>query len=218
MNVSATQKINDFFSKFKKYQYKKGEIILRAGDTPQGVCFIDKGYVKDYAISKDGEELSLIILKPKDFFPLIWAINNTPREYYMEAITAVEAWRTSREKFLEFIKANPDVLLELTGRILTRFGGILQRMEYMAFGNAHQKVASILAILSERFGKKERKNIVIQVPLTHKDIAELLGLTRETASIEIKKLERKKIIAHRSRFIRVKDFKKLKEESLFNNS
>lgn len=216
MSISATRKLESFFSRFKKYHYKKGEIILRGGDTPYGVYFINKGYVKDYSISKDGEELILIIFKPGDFFPIIWAVNNTARTYYAEAMTSVEVWRAPREKFLEFITANPDVLLELTSKILIRFGGVLQRMEYLAFGNAYEKVASIVLICAERFGKKEGKNIVIQVPLTHKDIAELLGVTRETASIEMKKLEKKEIISYRSKFIRVKNLNRLRKESLFN--
>lgn len=214
MSILAVQKLNSFFSRFKKYHYEKGETILRAGDNPQGVYFVDKGYIRDYSVSKDGEELTLIIFKPGDFFPISWVFNNSPNSHYFEAMTAVELWRCSKEDFLIFVKANPEIFVELTGHIVLRLGGIMQRMEYLAFGNAYEKVASILLILSERFGKKEGENIVIQVPLVHRDIAELLGITRETASIELKKLENKKIIAHHSKFIIVKDQNKLKKESL----
>lgn len=217
MSISATQKLNNFFSKFKKHHYKKGEMILRGGDAPQGVYFINKGYVKDYSISKDGEELTLIIFKPEDFFPMQWVFNDRISLHYYEAMSAVELWRCSKEEFIKFIKANPEVLFELTSHILIRMGGIMQRMEYLAFGNAYEKIASILLILSERFGKKVGKNIVIQVPLVHKDIAELLGIARETASISLKKLERKKIIEYHRRLIFVKNTRKLQEESLLNS-
>lgn len=217
MNVFVAQKLNNFFSRFRKYHYKKGEAILRCGDTPQGVYFINKGYVRDYSISKDGEELTLIIFKPEDFFPMQWVFNNKISLHYYNAMSAVELWRCSKEEFIKFIKANPEVLFELTSHILIRMGGIMQRMEYLAFGNAYEKVASILLILSERFGKKVGKNIVIQVPLVHKDIAELLGIARETASIGLKKLERKGIIEYHGHSIFVKDTQRLQEESLLSS-
>lgn len=217
MSVLATQKLNRFFSKFKKYSYKKGEVILREGDVPQGVYFINKGYVRDYSISKNGEELILIVFKPEDFFPMSWVFNDKPNTHSFEAMTAVELWRCSKKDFTTFIKANPEVFFELTSRIVLRLGGIMQRMEYLAFGNAQEKVASLLLILAERFGKKEGKNIIIKVPFTHKDIAMFLGIARETASIEMKKIERKRIIGHRGRLIAIKNVVKLQSESLLSD-
>jgi len=218
MSIVAAQKLSNFFSKFKQYYYKKGETILRGGDTPQGVYFIDKGYVRDYSISKEGKELTLIIFKPGDFFPITWVLNDSPNSHYFEAMSAVDLWRCPKEDFIAFIEANPEVFFELTSRIVLRLGGIMQRMEYLAFGNAYEKVASIVLILAERFGKKEGKNIIIQVPLVHRDIAELLGVTRETASIELKKLEKKRIIAYRNKFVIIKDHNRLKEESLLSGA
>lgn len=213
MSVSATQKLNSFFSKFKKYRYKKNEVILRGGDSPQGVYFINKGFIRDYTVSKEGEELTLIIHKPGDFFPALWIFNNRQNLHYFGAMNAVELWRCPKEDFVNFIKDNPEVFFELTSHIVLRFGGIMQRMEYLAFGNAYKKVASILLILSERFGEKEGKDTIINVPLTHKDIATLLGVTRETVSIEIKKLERKNFIAYRGKHLVVKDVFELEKES-----
>lgn len=186
---------------------------MRGGDIPQGVYFISKGYVKDYSISKEGEELILIVFKPEDFFPMSWVFNNRPNSHYFEAMTTVELWRCPKEDFIAFIEANPEIFFELTSHIVLRLGGIMQRMEYLAFGNAYEKVASLLLILSERFGKKEGKNTVIQVPFTHKDIAMFLGIARETASIEIKKLERKRIIGRQKHLITVRNTKKLSAES-----
>ena len=212
--MTSSQKLENFFAQFKTLHYGKGEMILRGGDSPQGVYFIKKGYVKDYAISKEGEELTFIIFKPGDFFPMQWAMLDKENAHYFEAMGQVEAWRASRDEFVNFIKSNPDVFFELTNQIVIRLGGILERMEYLAFGNAHERVASILAICAERFGEKQGRGITIKVRLTHKDIANLLGITRETASIELKKLERKSIIAYQRRLLIVKNKKRLEQESL----
>ena len=214
MEKSAFEKLNKFFSEFKKLSFKKGETILRPDDEPRGVLYLKKGYVRLYSLAHNAQELTLIIFKPEDFFPVMWAINDTPNIYYLEAMTAVELYQAPREEFLNFIKNNSQILFELTSRILTRLGGVLSRMEYAIFGNARSKVASIILICAERFGSKNLRNIIIQVPLTHQDIASLIGVTRETTSIEMKKLQKKGLIGYQGKYLLVKDSQKLRAESL----
>lgn len=212
--VSPIHKLETFFGQFRYLHYKKGAAILHAGDEPPGVFYLAHGYVRLYSISKDGEELTLIVFKPEDFFPMMWAVNDTPNDYYLEAMTTCELYRAPREEFVDFMKQNPDVEFDLMSKILVRLGGLLSRMEYLAFGNAYQKVASIILICAERFGKQVRGRVEIRVPLTHKDVANFIGMTRETASIEIKKLERKNLITFRGRHIIVKNASALRRESL----
>ena len=212
----TVEKLDLFFSQFRPLRYKRGEVIIRPNDVPPGVYYIDKGYVRLYALSEAGQELDLIIFKPGDIFPLIWAFNDHNSTQYCEAMTPVEIQRAPKEEFMEFVQKNPDAMLTITGRILTRLGGILERMEYMVFGNAYQKVSSILVICAERFGVKQRNEILIRVPLTHRDIANLIGLTRETTSVELKKLERSGIISKKGGQFRVENLEKLKDEALWS--
>ena len=145
---------------------------------------------------------------------MIWAFNASPNKYYLEAMTALELEMAPRDEFIRFVKANGDALFDLTSRILIRLGGLLSRMEYMVFGNAGNKVASIISICAERFGHKNVSgNTVVGVPLTHKDIANLIGVVRETVSIEMKRLENEGIIGYDGRHILIKDSRKLRSKS-----
>lgn len=214
MDEQASFKLHKFFSGLKKLSFKKGETIYRAEDEVHGVFYLKKGYVRLYSLSKNAQQLIFIIYKPGDLFPLIPSINKTLAAYYTEAVTAVELYQASLEGFLNFIKNNSDVLFELTTRILTRFGGVLTRMEYAMFGNAQNKVAAILIICAERFGKKAKKGILIQVPLTHQDIANLLGMARETVSIEMKNLQKMNLIDYQGKHPVIKDIQQLKDKSV----
>ena len=206
-------KLDLFFSQFRTLNYKKHEVILRPDGPPAGVFYLIRGYVRLYTLAESGQELSLIIFKPGDFFSMIWAFNDVNITQYCEAMTPVEVQRASKEEFREFIQKNPEVLWDVTSKILVRLRGILERMEYMVFGNAYQKVSSILVICAERFGVKRDGEILIRVPLTHRDIANLIGLTRETTSVELKKLDKMKIISKKGGFFRVNKLEKLKEEA-----
>ena len=74
-----------------------------------------------------------------------------------------------------------------------------------------------MLICAERFGKKVGRDVVIQVPLTHKDIANLVGMTRETVSIEMKKLAHRSLIGYKGKTVTVHDLVKLKDESLLDD-
>lgn len=217
--VKAVQnEIDRFFAQFKLLHYKKGETFLRADDPPPGVFCIKSGYTKLCSISEDGEELTLIIFAPGTCFPLSWAINNTPNAYNLETMTDVEIWRAPKDKFVSFIKNNPEVLFEFVRRAVTRLMASLTRMEQLVFGNSYAKVASILFLLEKRFGKRRGRLIVIQVPLTHKDIGSLVGLARETTSLAMEKLEKKGLIIYHKGLIVIKNLEKLKKESLVTHS
>ena len=210
------QKLDNFFINHKPFHYKKGEVILRAGEPLSSIFYIKKGYARVYSLSKTGEELTLIIFRAGDFFPTMSILVRPLNTYFIEAMTPCELLRASREEFVAFIKNNPEFHLELTKRILIRFGGVLERMEHLVFGNAGAKIASIILICAERFGKKEGSRIIIEVPLTHSDIASLVGLTRETTSIEIKKLVDKGLIGYKGRQLVVKNLRGLKGKSLLD--
>lgn len=218
MNREAIQRLESFFVQFHLVQYRKHETILRSYERPSGVFFLKKGYARLYTVSQDGSELTFIIYKPEDFFPITWAITDLPVEYSIDAITPIEAWIAPQHKFQDFIKEQPEILYELTGRIVIRLSGLLQRMEQIVFGNAHAKVASILHICAERFGEKQKDGIVIQVPLTHKDIAFLIGIARETVSVEMKKFEKRGIIGKSGGLLVVKNIKALDKESVITQS
>jgi hypothetical protein len=78
-----------------KLTYRKGEFIIRPGETPSAVFYIESGLVKAYNISKYGEENLLIIRKEHEIFPLIWAITGQEREIIYQAMAPTIVWRIS---------------------------------------------------------------------------------------------------------------------------
>lgn len=214
---SPEQKLNEFFLGYKTTLYKKRSLILHGDDISGEVFYIKDGFVRVYRISEQGEELTVIILKPGDFFPVTYGIGSIPISYYLEAITRLEIWKVPHNQFINFVHDNPDVYFELTNKMMARFGGLLTRMEYLVFGNAYAKVATTLFICAKSFGEKRGEDLVVSVPLTHKDIAAMVGITRETACLEMKKLERKGLIGHFGRLLVIKNVQALEKESLLDH-
>ena len=206
--------LDSFFARYMLITYKKRQLIIRAEDTPLGAFFLKKGYVRQYLISHEGHELTTSIYKPLDIFPLNWVLNNTPSRYHFESMTDVQILRAPKQRFLELVENQPELFFKLVSRLINRLDAFSERMEYLAFGHAGQKVAAILLILAERFGQEKEKEICIKIPLTHRDIASLLGLTRETVSIEMKKLENMGIFKQKRHTVFIKNLNLLKKEAV----
>ncbi len=208
------QQFENFFKGFKLFQYKKRSLILNSNDATSSVFYIKSGFIRVFRISEGGEELTLAILKAHDFFPLTYGIGSTNQSYYLEAITSLELWKAPQELFVDFIKKDPDLFYELTQRLLIRFDGVLARIESMAFSNAYTKVATILLMCAKGLGESYGEQIILRVPLTHKDIATMIGITRETTSLEMKKLERKGLVKRKGKYLIIANYEKLEEECL----
>lgn len=204
--------LDNFYGTFRSRKYRKGEILIRADDNPQGIFCLTRGYVRQYTFSKSGAELTLHILKPISYFPMVWAINGTPNMYYYEALTEVVAGLAPRGKVVEFIKDKPELIIKLMSTLLEEYDESLMRIEHLVFSDAYRRVISVLIYLAKHFGENVRKHIVVKHHFTHQNIATLVGVTRETASNEINKLEKLKLITYIDHKILFRDINKLESE------
>ena len=209
MNKDHTKEFETFYKQFTIRNYKKGEMLIRADDDPQGIFCLTKGYVRQYTISKTGYELTLHILKPISYFPMVWAINGTPNVYYFEALTPVEVGRAPREQVVEFIKDKPTVIFALMSELVEDYAESLTRIEHLVFGDAYRRVISVLLYIAKHFGEPKNQGIIVHHRFTQQDIATLVGIARETASNELVKLEKKGLVRYVDHSIVFHDLEKL---------
>lgn len=215
--MTDTQKtVEAFFSHYPKLTFKKGSIIVRAGDVPSGVMYIIRGHVRMYAISPLGDVVVLHVFKPGSFFPMLWAMGSEENRYYFDAATPIEIYRAPREDVLAFCEHNPKVLFDLTRRLLAGIQGLLTRLESLVFGEASAKTALLLLHYSKLFGEETPEGTVLKVSLTHREIASWIGTTRETASLQIERMQKEGIIRYRGRTIIIVDPEGLKKKTTFS--
>ena len=212
MGINKTKEFETFYKQFVTRNYKKGEMLIRADDDPQGIFCLTKGYVRQYTISKNGFELTLHILKPISYFPMVWAVNGTPNVYFFEALTPVEVGRAPREDVVNFIKDKPAIIFELLSELIEDYAESLTRIEHLVFSDAYRRVISVLLYIAKHFGEPVNDTIVVNHRFTQQDIATLVGVARETASNELSKLEKKGVIKYVKHAMIFKDMDKLELE------
>lgn len=192
-----------------KYTYKKGEFIIRPGETPSGVFFIESGLVKAYDITKYGEENLLIIRREGEMFPLIWAITGQERSVIYESIAPTVVWEISRDSFLDHVKRSPESLAPLLDMTLEMYRIHSERILNLEYRSVRERLISFLITMSNRFGKKTPEGLLINVPLRHQDIASSINASRETTTRELTALERKGLLTNRQSLITLVDLNRL---------
>jgi len=210
--IGGQKLIANFFLKFAPSRYKKSEVILRPDNLNPGVNFVECGHIKVYSITEEGNEKLHIIFKAGAIFPLLWVYKDIMHDTYYEALDAVVLRKATKEEFIGLVGSSAQASAELLSRVLTTLDVYVDRVDELEYIKSYPRVVATLITLAKHFGKKNGKKILIEVPLTQRDIAGSINMTRETASREMEKLIHKRLIAYKNHLIVILDLAKLKKE------
>lgn len=211
MEERSKEKIITFFKSYKKKEYRTKERIINADESINSIYFLEKGLVKQYTITREGEEITLHIFKPFSYFPIMLVLSNNPNSYFFEAVQDTTVYVAPTKDVLEFINTNDDVLKDLTVRLSMGIVGLLKKIENIISEQAYSRVISTLLYLGKSIGKKEEKDTSVSLIMSHADIASWVGLQRETVSRQLERLHKKGIVQNQNHILSL-DITKLTEE------
>jgi CRP/FNR family transcriptional regulator len=209
MTKAKFSKVKKFFSQFPTKKYPKGHIILKEGDKFENIYFTRSGFVRAYCVSPKGES-TLNLFKPLFCLSIIHSISHHKNEFYFQAISPVEVNIVPYSEFKKFLASDQDmndIIMEFFFNSLMNY--IINQGNILV-GNAQNKVASVLLQLTHDYGDIKNSKLVVNFPATHRIIANLVGLTRETTSVQMSKLQKMGIISTKRTQFTVNDLEKLK--------
>lgn len=190
-----------FLDQFRIKHFNKGEIILVQGEVPQCVFAVKSGIIKTYNLTLQGEEKPIGFDKEQEVFPMAWVFGRSPHApYYYEAFTECDIYCIPVPQYQAYLDENPKQMKALFDTLVDRYIGAQMRINALEQSKANAKVVNTLHFLCLRFGVDIKKNVVrIELPLTQQDLANFVGLTRETTGIELKKLQKQGVISYKKR-------------------
>ncbi|MFA7301704.1 MAG: Crp/Fnr family transcriptional regulator [Candidatus Shapirobacteria bacterium] len=209
MSEDTKKLLLGFFSKYPIKKYKRGETVLKPGANFGGICFAKTGYIKVSIVSKDGKETCIQLFKPLFYLSLISQLTNSKNKHQLEAITNVEYYVCPKVDFMNFLDKNQKLKSDVLELFLNKFMEVVTNMVQIIANDAEIKILSLIYSLANEFGAKKDSKTVIKFKVTHKLLASLTGLTRETATLQMLKLHKQKLIEAEKRHIVIPDMKKI---------
>lgn len=194
--MAGKKELLDFIRSQPTKKFLKGETIIRQDEEPEALIGVRSGYIKAYDIANDGSEQLIWIAKRGDVIPLEWLFTeNKATPYFYAAFTDVEVYMIDKVEFLDKLKDNNEALLALVEAITYKYTHIMSHLNAAQKPRARDKIMHILQFIAARFSRPERGDVEhVEVPLTHQDFANLVGLARETTTLELKKLKEQGVI------------------------
>lgn len=180
----------------KQRNYSKKSTILFQGEVPAHVMLLRHGLVKVYGITGDGDQRTVTILGAGDVFPMSWVFGKSPAcIYYFEAMTDCLVVGVSKPQYEYMVETHPELKDQIYRNYLSHYVAATMHVYALEHSYAQDKIIYILQYLVTRFGEKQPDGTTkIGLRLSHQDIAEMIGITRETAAVELHKLKAKGLV------------------------
>jgi CRP/FNR family transcriptional regulator len=185
------------FNKLPTRKYNKGQLLLFQGEVPRFGFILKRGVIKEYDINKQGNEQITWLVNKFEVFPFPWLMNANPTvSYYYETVTDCEVYILRKEEYFQLLTTNKEFLYAELKRQATKENEQTRRLAAVLNFKAENKLVNTFHYLIECYGDVISSKIIkLDISLTHQDLADLTGLTRETVSKEIGSLKKKGIIS-----------------------
>lgn len=179
---------------------KKGTILTSPDHPSESLFLLKKGQVRLYRMNGEGRQFTLDVLVDGNIFGETSSISLTDHQVYAEAMTDSYVCTLSHEDFEEFIESNPKIALKLIDILSTRLKEVYSFSEKIALSDVKHRLLYLLMMLSEKTGRRKGEWQSIEMKLTHQDLANMIGSTRETTSSIISSLKKEGYLKKNIRF------------------
>jgi CRP-like cAMP-binding protein len=169
---------------------KKGTLILSPDNPIEALFFLKKGQVRLFRMNQNGKQFTVDILVDGNIFGESSAMSLTDDQIYAEAMTDTYLCILGKNEFENFIENNPKIAIKFINILSARLKELYSLSEKIALGDVKYRVLYLLLKLSEKTGRRKNEWQTIEMKLTHQDVANMIGSTRETTSAIISQLKK----------------------------
>ncbi len=163
-------------------EVKKRQPLYLPGDPSSNVYLLKQGRVKLASTATSGKEVTFEILEPGEVFGELDVLEDSPRSTSAEALDDALICVIPRQDFDRYLAMHPNVTVKLTKLIGLRLKKIQSRVEDLVFRDVPARLAHLLLELRKSEGVAEGSGTRLRVKLTHQEMANLIGCSRETVS------------------------------------
>jgi CRP/FNR family transcriptional regulator, cyclic AMP receptor protein len=173
--------------------YPRGSVLFVEGQAPRGVFILCNGRVKLFGTSPSGKALIFRIAEPGEIIGLPSTLSGKQYELTAEALEPIQANFIRRDDFLSFLREHGDAALKVAQMLGEIYYATCQEVRYLGLSSsAAEKLARF--ILDLKPAKNSEDNTRVVLTLTHEEVANMIGSSRETVSRLFAGLKRRQFV------------------------
>ena len=183
---------------FEEKRYKRGAILFFEEDTGNYMYVVKSGRVKVSRVLPSGKEMILTFHDEGDYFGELSLIDGGTAPATVTAVVPTSILTINHRRFAGLLK-NPKIKEALLRNLCGRLREAWAQVEVLSFHNASARVRAVLYDLCQSKGIPTIDGTMISLRLTHKQIADLIGISRETATRVLSQLQADGLVRVRAR-------------------
>jgi CRP/FNR family transcriptional regulator, cyclic AMP receptor protein len=187
--------IKDFNAVKSPATYPAGTLLFLEKQDPRGVFVLCGGEVKLSISSSSGKTMSLKIAKAGEILGLMATMSGSSYEVTAETLHPCQVAFIRRDDFLRLVSKYPEAYLGVVKQLTSLYSGACEQLRTVGLSaSAPEKLARLLLDWAPET-KDTKQGMPIKMPLTHEEIAEFIGTTRETVTRTLSNFKSRQLVA-----------------------
>jgi len=175
--------------------YPQGAVLFVQGQMPRGIFVLCKGSVKLSINSPSGRTMIVKLAEPGEVLGLSATISGKPYEVTAETLDPCQVNFVKRDDFLRFLKEDVEACFKVAEQLSEKYHNACRDVRSLGLSHsAAEKLARLLLDWSSKNGEGSKPEPRLKLRLTHEEIAQMIGTSRETVSRLFAEMKRQQIV------------------------
>jgi CRP/FNR family transcriptional regulator, cyclic AMP receptor protein len=176
-------------------EWKKHSHVFLQGDRLENVYFIFDGKIKIYKSDLSGKEQIVAIAKKGEMFPHVGFFRQGDYPAYAEVLEPSTLIAVPISKFEKVLIENPELCIKVFKVLGEKIVDLQNRLEEQILNNTYEQIVKLLIRLAQKHGIEQADGTIhLKSEFTNRDLANMIGTTRETISRTLTKMKKEELI------------------------
>jgi CRP/FNR family transcriptional regulator, cyclic AMP receptor protein len=186
-------------------RYPKGAVLFVEQDAPRGIFVLCKGRVKLTMTSIEGRTMILRMVGPGEVLGLHAVVSGTPYQATAETMEPCQLNFVRRDEFLRFLRDHAEASIQAAKQLSENYQVACTQIRSLGLTHsASAKLAKFLLETSED-GQITKQGMRVRLALTHEEIGQMIGASRETVTRTMAQFKQKQLVAQNGSFVLIQD-------------
>ena len=190
----STDRLRAIEARCSARKVARGCPIYLPADEARGVLLLASGRVKICSVTAEGKQAILAFIEPGELFGELAILDQEQRDEYAEAAEASQIILIPAAEIQKLMAELPDVSLSVTKLFGLRRLRIERRLKYLLFRSNRERLVHLLLELVEQYGYPVADGVALRIKLSHQDLANIIGSTRETVTVVLGELQAERLL------------------------
>ena len=192
--------------------YPSGAVLFVEGQVPRGIFVLCKGSVKLSINSPSGRTMIVKLAEAGEVLGMSATISGKPYEVTAETIDPCQVNFVKRDDFLQFLKDDVEACFKVAEQLGEKYHNACKEVRSLGLSHsAAEKLAALLLEWSAKNGEAAKPESRLKIRLTHEEIAQMIGTSRETVTRLFAEMKKRQIVQAKGSTLVIRNTAALRE-------